>query len=138
MSTLKKEPKWLDHSAISILHAEALSVFGGTPGVKSEGLLDAAVEQPYGIFRNDSARSLFHLAATYAIGLACNPPYRDGNLTTAALAIRAFLHMNGWTFNPEPAHLAVVIEGVADGTFDEDILAGWIQRNSRRTKKTRK
>lgn len=130
MTPKKEEPIWLTVIQIKMLHAESLKNFGGSPGLRDEGLLESAAARARNKWSYDQAKSIFILAASYGFGLAKNHPFIDGNKRTALLSIRAFLFRNGYCFTPEEVETVTVMEGVADGTVDETLLSEWIEANS--------
>ena len=132
MSRKTKEPIWLSVVQVRMLHAESIKYFGGLAGIRDEGLLESAVDRPRNKFAFGDTKSLFVLAASYAFGIARNHAFVDGNKRTALLSIRAFLFRNGCIFEPEEADTVAMIEGLAAGTVDEDVLAKWIEDNSKR------
>ena len=113
-----------------MLHAESIKYFGGLAGIRDEGLLESALDRPRNKFSFGRTTSLFELAAAYAFGIARNHAFIDGNKRTSLLSIRAFLFRNGYTFIPEEADTVAMIEGLAAGSVDEDILAKWIEEFS--------
>lgn len=130
MTPKKEEPIWLTVIQIKMLHAESLKNFGGSPGLRDEGLLESAAARARNKWSYDQAKSIFILGASYGFGLAKNHPFIDGNKRTALLSIRAFLFRNGYGFTPEEVETVTVMEGVADGTVDETLLSEWIEANS--------
>lgn len=125
-----KTPTWLTQTQVVMLHRESLQLFGGLQGVRDAGLLASALDGPKNKWHYDSSISLFDLAASYAFGIARNHPFMDGNKRASLLAVRAFLFINGFTFVPEETETVTVIEGLAAGTVDEALLAGWIEENT--------
>lgn len=123
------EPHWLTVSRIRILHAETIRLFGGLPGVRDIGLLESAIDRPRNLHAYNPDLTLFDLAAAYAFGLTRNHPFSDGNKRASALAIRAFLFLNGWVFNPTQDEMAVMIEELAAGNVEERELSEWIKEN---------
>lgn len=126
----KGEPVWLTAVQAKMLHAEALKLFGGSLGVRDEGLLQSALARPQHRWTYEEAATLFDLAAAYGFGLAKNHAFVDGNKRVALLAIRAFLYRNGYAFNPEEVETVTMMEGVASGDVSEGLLAEWIGANS--------
>ena len=126
------EPVWLTTVQVRMLHAEALALFGGAPGVRDGGLLESALGRPRNLWAYDAAATVFDLAAAYAFGIAKNHAFVDGNKRAAALALRAFLFRNGYAFDPDPVELVTAVEGAAAGTVDEAALAGWVRANAER------
>lgn len=127
---VKSEPIWLTAIQAKILHAEAVKLFGGSPGVRDEGLLQSALARPRHLWTYEEAATPFDLAAAYGFGIAKNHAFVDGNKRTALLAIRAFLFRNGYHFEPEEVETVTVMEGVAGGAVGEAVLSEWIEANS--------
>ena len=123
------EWKWLSRPLIEILHAETLSRFGGTEGLREEGLLESALAGPRHLARYGDP-SVFEVAVTYCEGLLQNHPFADGNKRAGLLAARAFLFKNGHRLDPEEAETAAVIRQVAAGELSREELAKWLAANS--------
>lgn len=125
-----KAPVWLMKQAVLACHAECIRAYGGSAGVRDDGLLESALALPQHLFQHEQADPL-RLAAAYAVGLAKNHPFVDGNKRTALLAATVFLERNGVTFGAEPGAAAVFMLGVADGSLDEVAFAAWLRDNTR-------
>jgi death on curing protein len=120
---------WIDPAAIVAIHNEQLAEHGGGEGLRDAGLLDSALNRPlnratYG--EPDVAA----LAASYAVGLAKNHPFVDGNKRTAFVAMELFLALNGRTLTAGDAECVVTMLSVAAGEIDEANLTDWIGQNS--------
>ena len=88
------EPHFLEYGQILILHERSLRAYGGSSGIRDEGLIRLAVFQP----RNDyyyAGADLFGIAAAYAFHLAQAQAFFDGNKRTAIAAAITFLEGNG-------------------------------------------
>lgn len=131
MTGTRTEPIWLSITQVRMLHAESLDLFGGSPGVRDLGMLESALARPVNKWHYDGMDSLFELAASYAFGIARNHAFVDGNKRTALLAIRAFLFRNGYEFSPDEVDTVTMIERLAEGQVDEELLSAWIDENSR-------
>ncbi len=112
------------------LHAVAVAKFGGSPGLRDEGLLESALDRPRNLFAYGDDPSVFDLAAAYCAGIVKNHPFVDGNKRAGDIAIRAFLRINGYLYEPEEAEEVVMIVALAAGDIDEDALAVWIAENA--------
>ncbi len=121
---------WLSRPLILAIHDEQLAEHGGAMGVRDEGLLDSALARPLnrvGYGNPDTAE----LAAVYALGIARNHPFLDGNKRTAYVALETFLAFNGLTFPVTDAEAVLVMLAMAAGeTSDEDFIA-WVKDNAR-------
>ena len=126
---------WLSRRLVETLHAESLSRFGGTPGLRDEALLESALARPRQLDQYEDP-TVFELAAAYGEALISNHPFADGNKRVGLLAARAFLFRNGVRPEPDEAETVAVIERVAAGEVGRDELAGWLRANSRERSST--
>jgi len=125
-----EEWKWLSRKLVETLHAETLSRFGGTPGMRDEGLLESVLARPQHLARYEDP-SAFQLAAAYCDGIINNHPFADGNKRAGLLAARAFLFKNGYRLDPQKeAETVAVIREVAAGNLSREELTEWIEMNS--------
>ena len=67
----------------------------GLPGLRDEGLLQSALHRPLDLFTYGQP-DLATLAAAYAVGLAGNHPFLDGNERTSFVVCLTFLLLNGF------------------------------------------
>jgi death-on-curing protein len=123
------EPVWVNRRALLLLHAESLAEFGGSSGMRDEGLFESALERPRMPWTYQRASSLPELAACYGFGLARNHALLDGNKRLGFLAIGVFLRANGYRLAANRAEAVVVMEDVAAGRLDKEALAAWIQNH---------
>jgi death-on-curing protein len=71
---------------------------------------------------------LADLAAAYAVGIARNHAFVDGNKRTAIIvAAGAFLPMNGYEITATNEEVVTVMLAVADGSISEQNLAAWFR-----------
>ncbi|MCH8111356.1 MAG: type II toxin-antitoxin system death-on-curing family toxin [Proteobacteria bacterium] len=122
------EPIWLDKRIALAMHETLIREYGGSGGVRDEGLLESALARP----QNQAAYgdpTLAEMAAAYAFGIARNHPFVDGNKRTALMAAYAFLRMNGLRLNAPEVEAATVIRDLAAGEIGEEELAAWITAN---------
>lgn len=120
-----KEPKWLTKRMALAIHDEAVEMFGGTAGIRDDGLLESALSRPQNRFADESEATLFDLAASLCHGICKNHPFLDGNKRTALLSARAFLFLNGHAFEPNEVDEVENMVAVAAGGLGEGGLARW-------------
>lgn len=125
-----REPVWVERQAIIALHDRSLAIHGGPTGIRDEGLFDSAMQRPINRFVYEQETSLALLAATYAVGLASNHPFIDGNKRAAYQTMILFLALNGVPLKPDRADAIKTMFGVAAGEIDIDALTTWIKANS--------
>lgn len=121
----KAEPRWLTVRMLRAIHAEAISGFGGAPGVRDENLLESALDRPRNHFAYRDDASLYRLAAACCAGIVGNHPFVDGNKRAGVLAAATFLALNGYRFAPPETEVVMIIEALAAGGLGEEELTQW-------------
>lgn len=124
------EPRWLTDPEIFELHSYVLARTGGSPGLRDAGLLSSALTRPVNRWCYEGVEDVRALAATYAVGLARNHPFVDGNKRAAFLGLGLFLELNGWMLLAADEDATRAMFAVASGEMDEGQLAAWIRANS--------
>ena len=122
---------WINKQALLLLHDESLAEHGGAAGLRDEGLLDSALARPLNLNAYGTP-DFANLAASYAIGLAKNHAFVDGNKRAALLAAGLFLHLNGYRLSVSQADATLTMLAVAAGEMDEAGFADWLRRNCRK------
>lgn len=120
---------WIDKQALLLLHDESLAEHGGSAGIRDEGLLDSALARPLNLEAYGEP-DFADLAASYAIGLAKNHPFVDGNKRAAFLATGLFLYLNGYRLSVSQADATLTMLAVAASEIDEAAFAEWLRRHS--------
>ena len=119
---------WIDKRVLLLLHDENLAEHGGASGLRDEGLLDSALARPLNLAAYEQP-DVAALAASYALALAKNHAFVDGNKRAGFLAMGLFLFLNGHRLTATQADATVTMLAVAAGEIDEATLADWIRRN---------
>jgi death-on-curing protein len=127
------EPVWLNIEAMKLAHDEVIALTGGPPGVRDEGLLLSALERPANVHHYDGQTDIAVLAATYAVAIAKNHPFIDGNKRTAFVGMALFLARNGWRLTASQASAIDTMLAVAASEMGIEALSGWIRDNSAQT-----
>jgi death on curing protein len=122
------EPIWLDVEIMLDLHAEQLALFGGSDGVRDQGMLESALGRPVNKFTYGET-DLAVLSAAYAFGIARNHPFVDGNKRAAFGAIIVFLGLNDVDFLVPPESATAMILALAAGEVSEEGFTRWIRDN---------
>lgn len=124
------EPIWLEKTALIALHDRSLALHGGPSGIRDEGLLESALQRPQNRFFYEGETDIAVLAATYAVGVAGNHPFVDGNKRAAYQAMILFLALNDRPLQPDRLDAIKTMFAVAAGEIDIDRLAAWIRLNT--------
>jgi len=126
-----KDPAWIRAIEALAFHAQQISWFGGSDGVRDRGLLESARARPKNLFAYaDRALTMAELAAAYAVGIAGNHPFVDGNKRTAMQVAFVFLEFNGVLVTASQEEACLTFLSLAAGEITEAELAQWFERNT--------
>jgi death-on-curing protein len=124
------EPIWVSRRVLELLHDESLAEHGGAEGLRDSGLLDSAMARAQNIYAYENDADLIRLAAAYAIGIAKNHPFVDGNKRAVFIAAGLFLRLNGIRLKADKAEAVLVVLDLAAGELTESQFAEWLRRNA--------
>jgi len=117
-------PKFVSKSMVLSIHARQIERFGGTPGVRDEGLLESALAQPKATFGGQFLHpTISEQAAAYLYHIAMNHPFIDGNKRTAFAVTDTFLRLNGCALNLTDDEVYDLVMRVARGTMTKEELS---------------
>lgn len=106
------------------MHAALMHHYGGAPGVRDPGALEAALFRPQTGYYEDIVAE----AAALMESLAINHPFMDGNKRIAFAAADVFLRINGWRLQRPPMRIfAEMMRMLESGTFDIAHIDPWLR-----------
>jgi len=109
------------------LHRTQLARFGGAPGIRDAGLIEAALARP----QSGYYRDLVEEAAALWESLTMNHGFIDGNKRVGFAATYVFLRVNGLLLNASAsATLEFVIGALEVGNFRKELLEAWLRENT--------
>lgn len=118
----------LSRSQIILLHKQLIERYGGTHGIRDEGLLDSALNAPFQTFGDiDFFPTVIDKAVRLCVGLVQNHPFHDGNKRIGAMALLVMLDMNYIHLQTDSTELASVILDLASNRIDGDFLLSWVK-----------
>ncbi len=126
-----KPPTWVRHETVLALHEQLLAEFGGSAGIRDEGLLESALARPMNRLAYGEGRT-WDFAASYAFGLVKNHPFVDGNKRIGFAVAVLFLEINGYRFEATEADATVRTLALAAGKMTEAEYATWLKANTRK------
>lgn len=129
MSGPLRQWRWLNADVLQAVHLEQLAEHGGAPGTRDEGLFESALARPQNLALYGQP-DVCDLSAAYAVGLAKNHPFVDGNKRTAYVAMELFLVLNGFELTADDASATLTMLAVAAGDIDEPTLAQWLREHT--------
>lgn len=115
---------YLTVAEVLAIHADQIERYGGSPGVRDQGLLESALYRPQTGYYAD----LIEEAAALWESLAQNHCFIDGNKRTAFAAMYTFLAINGLYLAAEAEETYLFIASLykADD-FRFEKLASWLR-----------
>jgi death-on-curing protein len=123
----RSEIQWVSEAVVLAVHDAQLAEHGGAPGLRDESLLLSALARPRNIATYGTPDSA-DLVAAYAVGIARNHAFVDGNKRTAIIvAAGVFLPVNGYELAATNEEMVRVMLAVADGSMPEIKLAAWFR-----------
>jgi death-on-curing protein len=119
---------YLTLSDVLAIHADQIERYGGSPGVRDPGQLEAALFRP----QTGHYADLIAEAAALWESLSQNHPFIDGNKRTAFAATYTFLLINGWRLVADAEATYVFIWGLYDRhDFKFEALLAWLRLNAK-------
>jgi death-on-curing protein len=121
-------PKFLTISQVLDIHQRQIQRFGGTSGVRDEGLLDSALAQPQATFGGELLHpTIGEQAAAYLYHLAMNHPFIDGNKRTAFAVMDTFITLNGYSLNLSQEQAYNLVIRVVQKEISKEELSGFLE-----------
>ena len=117
---------YLTVAEVLAMHADQIERYGGSHGVRDQGLLEAALYRPQTGYYAD----LIEEAAALWESLGQNHPFIDGNKRTAFAAAYTFLAINGARLTADAQETCVFVVAVYDANqFSFDRLVPWLRNH---------
>lgn len=124
-------PKFLTFDQVVALHKLQVDEFGGSHGVKDEGLLLSALGQPEsGFDGNYFHKDLYEMAAAYLFHLINNHAFYDGNKRIAALTSVVFLQINGLIVIADEVEFEKLVMDAAQSKVTKVEIADFFRANT--------
>lgn len=118
---------YLTLAEVIAIHADQINRYGGHPGIRDPGVLEAALFRPQTGYYAD----LIEEAAALWESLAQNHPFIDGNKRTAFAATYTFLVINGAQLTTSAEEADAFISGLYDrGSFNFEAMVPWLRSHT--------
>ena len=118
---------YLTLAEVLAIHEDLIARYGGTPGIRDMGLLEAALFRPQTGYYADVIAE----AAALWESLSQNHPFVDGNKRVAFAAVYTFLRANGITLTADADSTFAFVDGLYQtGQFDFDQLEPWLREHT--------
>ncbi|MEX1036010.1 MAG: type II toxin-antitoxin system death-on-curing family toxin [Sneathiella sp.] len=114
------------------VHKKQLERFGGAPGIRDDGGIDAALARPHQMIAYGGEDvDIFRIAAALMYSLTKNRhPFTDGNKRVGLAMLLLTLRKNGWSLDITNDQAIDMTLKIADGTMSESELVDYCREKS--------
>jgi len=121
-------PIWIEKELVLAVQSQIIIEFGGSYGIRDEGLLESALDKPKNLFFYGNP-DLYDLAIAYITGLVKNHPFIDGNKRIGFMIGYIFLERNGKELLADEVETAQMIINIASDSIEEFEFKNWLINN---------
>jgi len=132
-----KEPLWIEERIAIAIHARMLTLYGGAPGLRDQGLSESALARPRQLFAYPEPPKLIEMAAAYIAGIVRNHPFVDGNKRTGFVVGVLFLETNGCRLTAPEQDATRAVLDLAARLLDENGFVSWLSNHVKLRRKSR-
>jgi death-on-curing protein len=126
-----KNINFIPKKVILYFHEQLIQIYGGSPGIRDESLLNSAIQQPKSSFDgNYLHNSIFEMASAYGFHLCKNHPFIDGNKRVALAAMDTFLQNNGYEISASEKETYKIIIELSAENLSKSELTQWLKQNT--------
>ena len=113
------------------LHELSIIKYGGSQGIRDEGLMESAISRPYQTFGGeDLYPTEFEKAAAIAESIIINHPFVDGNKRTGYLAMLAILDEGKLELTISNNEIYLFVIKVSTGEIRFEQIVDWLKQNT--------
>jgi death-on-curing protein len=113
------------------LHELSIIKYGGSMGIRDEGLMESAIARPYQSFGGeDLYPTVFEKAAAIAESIIINHPFIDGNKRTGYLAMLAILEEGRKEITVSNENIFQLVIDISMGVAKFEQIVAWLKQNS--------
>ncbi|WP_421875976.1 type II toxin-antitoxin system death-on-curing family toxin [Marinoscillum sp.] len=113
------------------IHSILIEQFGGSNGVRDQGLLESAIERPFQTF---DGKELYpdstEKAAAILESIVKNHPFIDGNKRTGYVLARLLLMNNNRDIEATEDQKYELVIGISTGELGYEAIKQWIKNHS--------
>ena len=121
---------WLNAKAVEAIHVLQIKAHGGAHGIRDPGLLESALARPLNLAGYGEPDTV-ELGGCYAVAIARNHPFLDGNKRAAWMALVLFLALNGLELEATDAGAVVAMLALASGELTDEEFTLWVREHVR-------
>ncbi len=118
---------FIDVATVRALHEQQIAHFGGSYGLRDEGLLESAVLRAENRATYDPSAGAAMIGASLAWGLIKNHAFVDGNKRIGIVSMIVFLELNGYRLTCSEVEETAMVLRAASSEIAEDEWAAWVE-----------
>jgi death on curing protein len=123
--------RYLTHDEVLQLHQRIIQQSGGSGGLRDEGALKSAVDQPRMTFGGEELyTTIIAKASAFGFSLIQNHPFVDGNKRIGHASVEVFLLLNGHEIEATVDEQESIILQVAAGVLKREDFAAWLAEHT--------
>ncbi len=124
--------RYLTLEEILEIHEHQVNTYGGSHGIRDQGLLESACAQPMvGFSEHEHYPTVFEKSAAYAFFIIKNHPFIDGNKRVGLHSALVFLSLNGVEIDVSPDELYEETMALAESKKQLKDFAAFLALNRR-------
>lgn len=113
------------------LHELSIIRYGGSQGIRDEGLMESAIARPYQTFGGgDLYPTIIQKAVAIAESIIINHPFVDGNKRTGYLAMLAILEQGRLEINVSNDDIYSFVIQTSTGETKFDEIVEWLKQST--------
>ena len=125
--------RYLTLEEILKAHEALIRKYGGSSGMRDQGLLESAIHRPQAIvFGKPAYPSIFDKSAAICHSLLFNHPFLDGNKRSAFAACHLTLLLNSWDLISTPDETYDFLLDVINHHKDWQEISRWLKDHSKK------
>ncbi len=120
--------RFLNNAMVRAIHSDLIQRYGGSYGVRDNGLMESALARPQQLAHYQPDATLAQLAAVLGWGLLKNHAFIDGNKRIGLAAMVTFLKLNGYRLTCSEAEETAMTLRAAASELSEAEWIAWVER----------
>ncbi len=113
------------------LHEFSITKYGGSSGIRDEGLMESAILRPYQTFGGENLYpTAYEKAAAVVESIIINHPFVDGNKRTGYLAMLAILGEGKLEITASNDKIYSFIISISTGEIKFEEIVKWLKENT--------
>ena len=113
------------------LHELSIITYGGSQGIRDQGLIESAIARPYQTFGGEYLYpTVFEKAAAFVESIITNHPFIDGNKRTGLLAMLLILEIGNFKITASNDDTYNFTIEISTGEIKFEEIVFWLKNNT--------